>query len=442
MESKSRWQSWLGGILVICFIPMLMGAADMDTAAQKKYQKVQKQYQARRQQKAEEQKALAEKERFAALPLEDKIKELAIKTWGEKTTKNHPQIIDVKKSSKPDSKTSIRIAYRTTRKASDEDTRREILSDIAKLMKAVLPSDHYTEIKIFAFQPYLLSLTGDEDQAGEIIVDRGKAQKLDFDRLAPNTIESVFDVRWLLPLKDVEGLYKIVKVEDLPVAEIQRGECRVQVVKSITEPQLRRISEKILEKWKGYYAVIIFFYLPGTDINDFYTAGKAVWAPNGDFSEAVKVKVGDYSKHKLVVRYEEAGGGSPQTAPATDSEATSEGYMVRIQIWDDTQNKKPHPQAEIRFPGYGSWWLEKELKHGGAVKDIALYPAGKKGRFYFCPDSQEGRKISIPFMMTDKMSKTGSPRDAIIINLSDNKVEVMGLPIKAATGKVSLVFKR
>ena len=50
--------------------------------------------------------------------------------------------------------------------------------------------------------------------------------------------------------------------------------------------------------------------------------------------------------------------------------------------------------------------------------------------------------MKVPYMMTDEMNPNGSPRDMISVDISDTKITVHGLPIKAATGKFELKYKR
>jgi hypothetical protein len=44
--------------------------------------------------------------------------------------------------------------------------------------------------------------------------------------------------------------------------------------------------------------------------------------------------------------------------------------------------------------------------------------------------------------MTADMNPDGSARDSIIITINDNEIEVIGLPIKAATGDTTMKITR
>lgn len=77
---------------------------------------------------------------------------------------------------------------------------------------------------------------------------------------------------------------------------------RVKVDRSITDDEIRAVCNKILPTAKPYNAIAFFFYLPDSDIKGTYTAGKAEWAPLGQWSSAKNVETGDYSQHQLVVK--------------------------------------------------------------------------------------------------------------------------------------------
>jgi hypothetical protein len=78
----------------------------------------------------------------------------------------------------------------------------------------------------------------------------------------------------------------------------------------------------------------------------------------------------------------------------------------------------------------------------GTVRKLGERPSGSKQTLMFYPDSREGKELKIPYMMTDEMNPVGSPRDTIIIDISDTEIEVYGPPIKAATGRSELKYRR
>lgn len=96
--------------------------------------------------------------------------------------------------------------------------------------------------------------------------------------------------------------YKIVELEDVSYGLAKRYNVRTRVDKVLTIEELESVSKSIVEKLKTtnpHNALAIFFYLPDSDINGLYTAGKAEWAPYGEWSRAGEVPTGSYSKHNL-----------------------------------------------------------------------------------------------------------------------------------------------
>lgn len=45
-------------------------------------------------------------------------------------------------------------------------------------------------------------------------------------------------------------------------------------------------------------------------------------------------------------------------------------------------------------------------------------------------------------MTTTEMDPDGSPRDCIIVSIADDQVEIVGLPVEAATGQAEMTVKR
>ena len=131
--------------------------------------------------------------------------------------------------------------------------------------------------------------------------------------------------------------------------------------------------------------------------------------------------------------------------PEPVDEIPTEASLVVI-VFDDT-DKRPLPsKAEIWFRGNGSWWLSsgsnrqtlgprpigKNLKGDNTV---VIYPDGRKS-------DDTGQRINVPIKLTSDMNPDGSTRDAVTIEISDEKVVAFGLPVKAATGKTSKTYKR
>lgn len=131
-----------------------------------------------------------------------------------------------------------------------------------------------------------------------------------------------------------------------------------------------------------------------------------------------------------------------QTKSVKDFISSGKLMMVRVLVWDETSRNSIHDRAELWFRGLGSWYFKKEIKYGGAPKNLGKRTSGEKSSFSLYPDSRDGKEFVISFMMTDDMNPEGSTRDSIRIEIHDGIVKVSGLPIKAVTGKVEIEFKR
>lgn len=117
--------------------------------------------------------------------------------------------------------------------------------------------------------------------------------------------------------------------------------------------------------------------------------------------------------------------------------------MVRVSVWDDTENSSIHRRAEIWFRGHGSWWIGDPLiRYGGTTEELGRRPSGVKHELIFYPDGRDGKEIKIPYMLTEDMNPDGSHRDTITISIQDTKIVAEGLPIRAANGEYSIEFIR
>ena len=133
-------------------------------------------------------------------------------------------------------------------------------------------------------------------------------------------------------------------------------------------------------------------------------------------------------------------------APDVSTTSHPRDAMVRVMVWDDTANKPLHAKAELWFRGHGSFWLKKETKFGAAAEDLGRRQVGIKfdgdDSIQFYPEGRDGQKINIPLMMTRKMNPEGSTRDSIMITISDDEIEILGLPLKAAIGNATMKVQR
>ena len=133
---------------------------------------------------------------------------------------------------------------------------------------------------------------------------------------------------------------------------------------------------------------------------------------------------------------------SPAAPQPSLPQAPSE-YMVRVSIFDRTEDNPVHPKAEIWFRGHGSWWLKREIKYGVTVKNLGRRPVGKNHELIFYPEGRDdGPEIKIPYLLTTEMNLNGSDRDRIDIEIFDSKCLAFGLPIKAATGDFEIKYSR
>jgi len=83
--------------------------------------------------------------------------------------------------------------------------------------------------------------------------------------------------------------YSVVSAEDISYANVPRKSYRVRVPREMTEAELTAISQEIVRQARGcewVKAIVIFYYLPDSDTAGGFTAGKATWAPGGDWSKA------------------------------------------------------------------------------------------------------------------------------------------------------------
>ena len=180
----------------------------------------------------------------------------------------------------------------------------------------------------------------------------------------------------------------------------------------------------------------------------------------------ISIRLSDNQKRKALFKFDETGtrmvqrmyvtdkfhidthhlfvGGALPAPPTVQQKPKGSGkpYMVRVAVNDDTERKPVHAKAEIWFRGHGSWWLKPELKYGGTFKNLGARPSGAVQTLIIYPESRDGKELKVPYMMTDAMNPKGSPRDMISVDISDTEITVHGLPIKAATGKFELKYKR
>lgn len=83
--------------------------------------------------------------------------------------------------------------------------------------------------------------------------------------------------------------HTVISTEDVSYANVARKSYRVRVSRELTRNELQAISTKIITEATSrekINAIAIYFFLPGSDPSGAFTAGKATWAPAGDWSKA------------------------------------------------------------------------------------------------------------------------------------------------------------
>lgn len=104
------------------------------------------------------------------------------------------------------------------------------------------------------------------------------------------------------PQRSTITKYEIVSIKDVSYGNVKRYDVRVRVEHMLSRTELKRVSELIIEELevkRPHNALALFYYLPDSVTNGVYTAGKAEWAPFGDWSRADQVRTGYYSSHSL-----------------------------------------------------------------------------------------------------------------------------------------------
>lgn len=83
--------------------------------------------------------------------------------------------------------------------------------------------------------------------------------------------------------------HQIVSTKDVSYSTVVRKSYRVRVPREMTKDELTAISQHIVRQAtakRRINAIMIFFFLPDSDTTGYFTAGKATWAPAGDWAKA------------------------------------------------------------------------------------------------------------------------------------------------------------
>ncbi len=120
--------------------------------------------------------------------------------------------------------------------------------------------------------------------------------------------------------------------------------------------------------------------------------------------------------------------GEPTPEESTPQQATpsSSEIAVRVSAWVHPESRELLSiDAEIWLQGHGSLWISRD-----PVKILGKRPPGQTENLHIYPDGRDGRHFVVPITMTADMCPQGCDRDTILINISDDSVEVVGKAVK------------
>jgi len=96
--------------------------------------------------------------------------------------------------------------------------------------------------------------------------------------------------------------YEVIKVDDLSLDRFIRLNYYIKASDNYTKEQIELIAKAIVEKEKEerkVSTISFVFYSENDDISGGVPSiGTGEWAPYGDWSKAMEVEPGDYSKHE------------------------------------------------------------------------------------------------------------------------------------------------
>lgn len=109
---------------------------------------------------------------------------------------------------------------------------------------------------------------------------------------------------------------------------------------------------------------------------------------------------------------------NPPAAPTT--------VAVRVSVADYTESR-PVYRTEVWLRGVGSW--HPDLKHGA---DVRMYPGRRIGgidTLYFYPAGRDAPELRVPVALADSLCPAGCDRDAVRLEVWDDRFEVWGPPV-------------
>ena len=132
-----------------------------------------------------------------------------------------------------------------------------------------------------------------------------RARREEERRASPTTEREVED-----PVAQEVPEYEVVKTEDLSIGHAAvRLEFRVSLPQHYSQDAVEQVAEAIVAdatRSQAVNAISIFFYGPGTYTDGAFDIARVVWAPHGEWSDAMSVQAGDYDTFSYSVSYKPA----------------------------------------------------------------------------------------------------------------------------------------
>lgn len=157
---------------------------------------------------------------------------------------------------------------------------------------------------------------------------------------------------------------------------------------------------------------------------DSATAGaRVIAATDGDSSSAADVEAGSSDSGGSTGGDTDAD--SDQSGDRGSTDGTAVTYKkVRIMWWNDTESK-PLTSVTVSI-GSATWSPDPTAE--SAVGAVSV-PVDRAATLIIRPDGAGGRSIEVPILF-QRMMVSESEQDAIVVEVSDKKVRVLGNPVE------------
>lgn len=116
------------------------------------------------------------------------------------------------------------------------------------------------------------------------------------------------------------------------------------------------------------------------------------------------------------------GGGSNSSSKPTPTPV--KGMTVKILWWNDTKDKAPSGVEIV----YGASSFKPNPGKDAASGSVGPVVYGKEVKLVVYPDGRDGKKLIVPFTV-EKAMISNSEQDAIHVEISDDRVRVLGNPV-------------